>query len=322
MKSNLFSSKLKNTAGSRLENVDTVMLENECNKKEIVGKKTIKSSEEEGMDDRHFVVKRAEPQSGSERFLDSFPRIGYADSETNVHVLESFMKKDNYPVIVKIHHKRSPFINNELRAYEHLRDFQNCVKKICDFSCLDDKERWKSPIKRPVEFCNNKTDELHFIVLEYIENGNIENRIKKMKTFSELASLILQIELMILELGCNYHMLHGDLHSGNILISDIENRRIHYTIDKREYRISSYGIIPLFIDFGRSKISKEAIPIEFVLEDVYMTIQIILRYIPDDNIIQKIHDFIHTQSVTNTDNPHKLILDTKTFFTSLGKTHK
>ena len=53
-----------------------------------------------------------------------------------------------------------------------------------------------------------------------------------------------------------------------------------------------------------------------------MTIQIILRYIPDDNIIQKIHDFIHTQSVTNTDNPHKLILDTKTFFTSLGKTHK
>ena len=289
MKSNLFSSKLKKTAGSRLENVDTVMLENECNKKEIVGKKTIKSSEEEGMDDRHFV-----------------------------HVLESFMKKDNYPVIVKIHHKRTPFINNELRAYEHLRDFQNCVKKICDFSCLDDKERWKSPIKRPVEFCNNKTDELHFIVLEYIENGNIENRIKKMKTFSELASLILQIELMILELGCNYHMLHGDLHSGNILISDIENRRIHYTIDKREYRISSYGIIPLFIDFGRSKISKEAIPIEFVLEDVYMTIQIILRYIPDDNIIQKIHDFIHTQSVTNTDNPHKLILDTKTFFTSFS----
>jgi len=319
MKKNLFSNKLKKTAGSRLENVDTVMLENECNKKEIIGKKTIKSSDEEGMDDRHFV-----------------------------HVLESFMKKGNYPVIVKIHHKRSPFINNELRAYEHLRDFQNCVKKICDFSCLDDKERWKSPIKKPVEFCNNKTDELHFIVLEYIENGNIENRIKKMKIFSEgfaepqasganqnldslsripvgnpttneLASLILQIELMILELGCNYHMLHGDLHSGNILISDIENRRIHYTIDKREYRISSYGIIPLFIDFGRSKISKEAIPIEFVLEDVYMTIQIILRYIPDDNIIQKIHDFIHTQSVTNTYNPHKLILDTKTFFTSLGR---
>jgi len=77
MKSNLFSSKLKKTAGSRLENVDTVMLENECNKKEIIGKKTIKSSDEEGMDDRHFV-----------------------------HVLESFMKKDNYPVIVKIHHKR------------------------------------------------------------------------------------------------------------------------------------------------------------------------------------------------------------------------
>ena len=124
------------------------------NKKEIIGKKTIKSSEEEGMDDRHFV-----------------------------HVLESFMKKDNYPVIVKIHHERSPFINNELRAYEHLLDFQNCVKKICDFSCLDDKERWKSPIKKPVEFCNNKTDELYFIVLEFIKNGNIENRIKKMKTF-------------------------------------------------------------------------------------------------------------------------------------------
>ena len=32
-----------------------------------------------------FEVKRTEPRSGSKRFLDSFPRISFADSEKNEH---------------------------------------------------------------------------------------------------------------------------------------------------------------------------------------------------------------------------------------------
>jgi len=106
-------------------------IENSCKNNEITGIQSIKSSEETGDEPNEFV-----------------------------HVIKSVLDKYNTPIIVKIHDSVSYFVNKELIALHKLSEFEHSVKKICDFSCIDDKTRWKYMINAPIKFCNNKKDKL------------------------------------------------------------------------------------------------------------------------------------------------------------------
>ena len=154
------SEKLKKNKKSRSPDVDTVKIS--CENNNIVGNETIKSSEETSMNDEDFV-----------------------------HVIKSILTEYNKPVVVKIHSSSTIQVKKELLALNKLKDFQNSVKLICDFSCMDDKTRWKKPVLKPVKFCNNKTDSLHFIVLEYIENIQFESFFNRKPSSEELYSIFL-----------------------------------------------------------------------------------------------------------------------------------
>ena len=148
---NILATYLLKKNKSRMVNVDTVLMKggftemNEsCKNNEITGFQSIKSSEETGDEPNEFV-----------------------------HVIKAVLDKYKKPIIVKIHDSVSYFVEKEITALNKLSEFENSVKKICDFSCLDDKARWKNMINNPIKFCNNKKNKLHFIALEYIENGDI-----------------------------------------------------------------------------------------------------------------------------------------------------
>lgn len=292
MNKNIISQYLRKKNKSRFNDVDTILfvggnstIEESCKNNEIVGTKSIKSSEETGDETNEFV-----------------------------HVILSVLKENELPIIVKIHDSNSFFVEKELFALNKLVNFENSVKKICDFSCVDDKKRWKNMINSPVTFCNNKKNKLHFIVLEYIENGDIDVFFSKSHSNTILCSLFLQIELAIIKLALDYRISHGDLNSGNILISSTAKSRIHYRILDKEYRITSYGILPKFIDYGRCTKYVGKIYPSYILDDIYTILYILAIRIKDEELKSKFQEFIRDQSNTNTTDFHKIIVETKQFF--------
>jgi len=269
-------------------NVNTLLMkggeetEHSCKNNEITGIQSIKSSEETGDEPNEFV-----------------------------HVIKSVLDKYNKPIIVKIHDSVSYFVENEITALNKLSEFENSVKKICDFSCLDDKTRWKHMINSPIKFCNNKKDNLHFIALEYIENGDIEQFFSNNPSKEMICSLFLQIELAIITLALDYRISHGDLNSGNILISSTEKSRIHYKILGKEYRITSYGILPKLIDYGRSTHYVGKIYPSYILDDIYICLSIFAIYMKDEELKTKFQQFIVNESKINTSDLHRILLETK-----------
>ena len=277
----------KNHRG-RMINVNTLLMkggnqiEASCKNNEITGMQSIKSSDETGDEPNEFV-----------------------------HVIKSVLDNYNKPIVVKIHDSVSYFVDKEITALHKLSDFEHSVKKICDFSCLDDKARWKYMINSPIKFCNHKKDKLHFIVLEYIENGDIDLFFSKNPPKETICSLFLQIEFAIMILALDYKMSHGDLHSGNILISSTEKSRIHYRVLGKEYRITSYGILPKLIDYGRSTNYKGKIFPSYILDDIYTCLSILVIYIRDEELKTKFQQFIVDESHTNTSDLHRILVETK-----------
>lgn len=238
-------------------------IEKSCKKREIVGTRTIKSADEAGMERDNFV-----------------------------HVLESYMTKTKLPVIVKIHDSEGVFVRRELRAYESLKGFENSVQKICDFSCMDEKARWEYMIDSPVSFCNNKTDSLHFFVLEYIEDGDIYNFFDKLPPKNVICSFLLQCTLAIAVMAYKYHISHEDLNSGNVLVGKTDKTRMHYKILDKEYRIPTYGITPKFVDYGFSSEYMNTPNVNDILSDVYTCIGSMASYIRDPELKSKIVRFV------------------------------
>jgi len=240
-----------NTITTKQESeIDT--LEKDCKNHEVTGIQSMKASEEAGM-----------------------------ETETFVHVIKSYMKKNKLPVVVKIHHLYNIFIENELEAYDKLKGFENSVQKICHFSCMDNMKRWEHMIDSPIGFCQDNKDPLHFIVLEYIEHGDIYNFFNKLPNKNIICSFLIQVSLAIAVMAQKYRISYNDLNTGNILIGKTNKTRMHFTVSGQEYRIRSYGITPKFLDYERSHIYEEEPSMNDIMSDVYSALYKICLYIKD-----------------------------------------
>ena len=266
--------KWQNSQRKHRENKQTVVIyrggnaiEESCKNREIIGKKSLKTADESGMDKENFV-----------------------------HVLESYIPKVKIPVIVKIHETGANLLRKELIAYDRLKGFENSVQKICDFSCMDDKLRWQYMIDKPVGFCNNKTDSLHFIVLEYIEDGDVYEFLDKLPTKKVIRSFITQCILAIMVMAYKYKFRHYDLNSGNVLVGKTDKIKMHYTIFGKVYNVQTYGITPKFVDYGRSSVYKSEPNIEDVNEDIFNCILSITSNIKDLALKNKLQEFVFNEA--------------------------
>lgn len=269
---------------SRFNDVNTIKLEKntKCKNNKIVGIKSLKSSEESGND------------------IDNF-----------VSIIQSKLENYDNPVIVKIHDARNIMVLKELAAMRRLKGFENVVKYICDFSCMDDKSRWANKINEPVTFCNNKQDKLHFIVMEYVSSGDISEYMKK-ASLIEIRCLIIQLVFTILILGTKYKMNHGDLNTGNILIQSTTKKRIVYQYRNKSYYVKSCGIIPVLIDFGRAS-HFSTIQYESIMDEIFTAVNVCVLYIQDNNLKTLFYSFLQQQFIKNSDSPLCFLQDLKHF---------
>jgi len=79
---------------------------------------------------------------------------------------------------------------------------------------------------------------------------------KKINNIELINDKIYEIFIILAILQNKFKFMHKDLHSGNILMKKVETEFNNYIIDNKEYKIKSYGYIPVFIDFGYSTIFK------------------------------------------------------------------
>ena len=256
---------LKKKGGARLLDVDTYKAS--CLQNKIIAQKSFKSANE--VTDDEFV-----------------------------HVVKSILTEHQQPVVVKVHHARKIFIKNELEIMERLKNCPFAVKKICDFTCKDDTKRWMEHIKSPTTLCDPKgANKLHYIVMEYIENGDIHKWLASHPTHDAIKSFCLQVALIIAELAFSYRVNHGDLNSGNILVEHTKRKTMKYRIKDTTFKVKTHNVIPKLIDFGRGDIYEGKVHQRAVLSDIYILLSVICNGIKDATLKKEIEEFLYQESV-------------------------
>jgi serine/threonine protein kinase len=194
------------------------------------------------------------------------------------HVLVSAMRhQPNKQVVVKVHEANNPFLNNELELLKCLAGCRYVVKYICDFTCNDDKKRWK-----------RDPHKLHFIVMEYIRDGDLWQFMKKhANDVAVLKCLFLQVALAICEIGSVYKVYHGDIHSGNILVHETSKSHVVYRVFEAEYKVRTHGFYPVMIDFGRgSTFDKTSKNVRFIIDEVLIALSMFSGWVNNGLKIQ------------------------------------
>lgn len=220
---------LRKTGGSRFDNVDTYKIV--CkNPQSIQVTQSLKPSSEDG-----------------------------SDQETFVHVALANLVPFHHQVIVKVHFSSTRAIRRELEALRLVKDSDNVVQYVCHIPCMDDKKRWKERLTGPCEPCKEGgLDSLTFLIMEYIEGGNVRDFLSKHRSRQEYLSLFQQTALVLMDIGYKYNLYHGDLHGGNIMIKRTAQITRTYRIQNETYKVKTHGIHPVLIDFGRSGFYQES----------------------------------------------------------------
>ncbi len=245
--------KLPKTNRSRIFSMETYKIN--CGKNKLYGYKSYKGAEETSMHKDDFV-----------------------------HVVLSRLQDYDKPVVVKVYDANNSQLLLEKKILEKIRGYRNTPRLICDFSCDDNKNNYITKITKQIKFCERGTNKLHFFVYEYIANGDISDYLQKTRDIEVVKTLILQTVCVIIELATIYKVYHGDLNSGNILINTTDEKTLEYKIGDEIVVIESNGIIPIIIDFGRSKFYREPINNQNIWYDIIMVISLINRYVKNYDV--------------------------------------
>lgn len=135
------------------------------------------------------------------------------------------------------------------------------------------------------------------VVLSELYDGSLKS-IKNNLSKEEILSMILQIAYACSELE-TLELVHGDLHTGNILYKNIDkNEILSIYIDHKVYNIKTYGKLWVLWDFGNMSYNGEIIPIiEIKALDTLRTDLHKLFSLINKNYIR---DLAYDKNITNT----------------------
>jgi serine/threonine protein kinase len=184
------------------------------------------------------------------------------------------------PVIIKVS-AIDLFLKREKMGLSAIEGFPHHAKIICDFTCKDNKSkrRWI-----PTQLCIGD-EPLHFFVMEYIANGDLEKYIRGLTDLDHLRSIFMQLIYCFIELGQKYKIYHGDIHSGNILIDTTHEEYSKHIVNGEEVLVKTFGRVPKLIDFGRCGVFNAEPKLVFELNTV---LWVCLHYIKDTHIKDKL----------------------------------
>jgi serine/threonine protein kinase len=253
---------LKKTGGARFKDVQTFKMT--CD------------------DPVHRILLTTTYKSGSE--------VGSGDAEF-VHVSKGTLNKQ-YACVVKVHHSRNLFIVRELEIMMHMHDNINIVQYVCHFSCKDDRAKLMKP-NDPYIPCKSGNDDLTFIIMEYVQGGDVGTFIKQCTDRNIILSMYVQVALSLIEMDTKYKVYHGDLNSGNILIKKAKNGKRSFDVDGKTYKVSTYGVRPVFIDFGRGGFyEKKSKNTKLIIEDVLVAWSVMTSWVQDVELKNHLNDLI------------------------------
>ncbi len=204
------------------------------------------------------------------------------DAEDFVHVALSKLVKQNKTIVVKIHEADTEFAVKEVKSMKTLAKYRNVVRYICSFECLDNFEKWIKPVKEDVRFCTGGPQKLCFIAMEYIPDGDLTEFLRNHSHDIKLVkSLLLQIAMVIVELGTIYKLCHGDINSGNILIAKTSKKNLTYQLFDEKYTLPTFGFIPIMLDFGHCReYEHRASNKKAILQDVLSAWSVFANWLP------------------------------------------
>ena len=206
------------------------------------------------------------------------------DKNEFVHVVLSKLQDYDKPVVVKVYDANNTDLLLEKKILDKIRGYRNTAHLICEFSCDDNKNNYITKLTKQIKFCQRGTNKLYFFVYEYIAHGDISDYLQKTRDVQIIKTLILQVVCVIIELATIYKVYHGDLNSGNILINTTDEKTLEYRVGDEIVVIESNGIIPIIIDFGRSKFYREPINNQDVWYDIIIIVNLINTYVKNYDV--------------------------------------
>lgn len=248
------SIKLKKTGGSRFENVDTYKVVCDSpNELEIYS--TLKSAEDDGSDDSNFV-----------------------------HVGLARMLRLKRQCVIKVNSSHNIFLDREMKALQLLQNYPHVVQYLCHFTCKDNKQRWKKVLQTSQFACDrNGTSNLTFVVMEYLKDGSIRDLLRNPDlTLEHMQSLFLQTAFILYELGKTYHVSHGDLHTGNVLLKKTKKNTLRFLKNyDHHHDVHVFGYKVVLVDFGRGRIFSHPCETDDILNDIAIVFQTYINNIQD-----------------------------------------
>jgi serine/threonine protein kinase len=146
-------------------------------------------------------------------------------------------------------------IEKEYYKSQELLDLPNFIRYFCLIKCDDNIKNIinnKNTISN-YKMCHYGDNQIGILVMKEYNLGSIENYIWNENNFQLLKNVIKQVIFSIIYAYNNKGFIHGDLHSGNILLKPKRNCEIKY--DNKTLIIEEFEVV--IMDFEKSKLHQK-----------------------------------------------------------------
>ena len=139
-------------------------------------------------------------------------------------------------------------IEKEYKVSEELLELPNFIRYFCTFSCNDNIKNIinHSNTISNYKICNYGTNSIGILAMKEYDLGSVENYNWNVTNFDVLKNIIKQVIFAILYAYNSKGFIHGDLHSGNILLKLKRNDEIKY--EKKNIILNEFEAVIMDFD--------------------------------------------------------------------------
>lgn len=164
-------------------------------------------------------------------------------------------------IVVKI--GDSDDIRSEYEFSQKLQHIKGFVKYICYFQCADNFRK----LSAQTSLCHGPGNEMKVILMPWFPLGSV-SEFKWQDHDPELLRSCLKHAVLSMLTACyKLSFLHGDFHTGNVLIKKTKQKTLSYDIPQigTFSNIETHGIRPWIMDFENSKVMDSSSPYHLMM---------------------------------------------------------
>lgn len=146
-------------------------------------------------------------------------------------------------------------IEKEQYISHELLNLPNFIRYFCVIKCNENIKNIinnKNTISK-YKICNYGDNKIGILVMKEYNLGSVENYYWNKDNFSILKNIIKQVIFSILYAYDTKRFIHGDLHSGNVLLKPKRNEEINY--NGKILQINEFEVV--IMDFEKSKLNQK-----------------------------------------------------------------